>query len=41
MLFRQLFSSYVYVEKADKMTFVRKICMYNIDEIDGRFHQEN
>ncbi len=34
ILFQQLFSSYAYVEKAAKMTFVRKICTYNIDEID-------
>jgi len=27
MLFWQLFSCYMYIEKAAKMTFVRKICM--------------
>jgi len=32
--FRQLFSSYVYVEKAAKTTFVQKRCAFNIDEID-------
>ncbi len=35
MLFWQLFSSYVFVEKAAEATFIRKICTYNIDEIDG------
>ncbi len=34
MLFQQLFSSYMYVVKAAKTTFVRKICVYNVDEID-------
>jgi len=35
MLFWQLFSSYVFVEKAAKMTLVRKIRTYKFDEIDG------
>jgi hypothetical protein len=34
--FRQLFSSYMYVAET---TFVRKICMFNIDEIDGWRHK--
>jgi len=33
-LFWQLFSSYMYVIKAAKMTFVQKICTFNVDEID-------
>jgi len=33
-LFRQLFSSYMYVEKAAETTFIRKICKLNVDEID-------
>ncbi len=33
-LFRQLFSSYMCVEKAAKTMFVRKICTWNVDEID-------
>jgi len=33
-LLRQLFSSYMYVVKAAKTTFVRKICTFNVDEID-------
>ncbi len=33
-LFQHLFSSYMYVVKAAKMTFVRKICTFNVDEID-------
>jgi len=33
-LFQQLFSSYMYVEKAAKTTFIRKICTENVDEID-------
>jgi len=33
-LFWQLFSSYMYVEKAAETTFVQKICMKNVDEID-------
>jgi len=32
--FWQLFSSYMYVEKAAKTTFIRKICVYKVDEID-------
>ncbi len=32
--FRQLFSSYMYVEKAAETMLVRKICMYKVDEID-------
>ena len=32
--FWKLFSSYMYVEKAAEMTFVQKICVNNIDEID-------
>jgi hypothetical protein len=32
--FWQLFSSYMYVEKAAKMTFVRKRREFNVDEID-------
>jgi hypothetical protein len=35
MLFWQLFSSYVYVDKAAETTFVQNICTYNVDEIDG------
>jgi hypothetical protein len=35
-LFRQLFSSYMYVEKAAEMTFVQKICTQNVVEIDFR-----
>ncbi len=34
MLFRQLFSSYMYVDKAAKMTFLWKIRTQNVDEID-------
>ncbi len=34
MLFWQLFSSYMYIEKAAEMTFIRKIRMLNVDEID-------
>jgi len=30
-----VFSSYMYIEKAAKMTFVRKMRAYNVDEIDG------
>jgi hypothetical protein len=37
MLFWQLFSSYMYVEKAAETTFIQKICMKNVDEIDGSF----
>ncbi len=32
--FGSFFSSYVYVEKAAKTTFVQKRCAFNIDEID-------
>ncbi len=32
--FGSFFSSYMYMEKAAKMTFVQKIIMYNVDEID-------
>ncbi len=32
--FWQLFSSYMYIEKAAKMMFVWKICAHYIDEID-------
>jgi hypothetical protein len=41
--FWQLFSSYMYVVKAAKTMFVRKICMFNIDEIDtwAQFHQRS
>jgi hypothetical protein len=28
------FPNYMYVEKAAEMTFVRKMCAYNVDEID-------
>jgi len=35
-LFRQLFSSYMYVVKAAKMTLVQKTHAYNVDEIDCR-----
>ncbi len=34
MSFRQLFSSYMYIEKAAKMMFVRKRRTFNDDEID-------
>ncbi len=37
-MFWQLLSSYMYVAKAAKTTFVRKICTFNIDEIDNRCH---
>ncbi len=39
--FGSFFSSYMYVVKAAKTMFVRKICTFNIDEIDYRrqFHQ--
>jgi len=39
-LFRQLFSSYMYIEKAATTTFVWKIHANNIDEIDtcSQFH---
>jgi len=37
MSFRQLFSSYMYVVKAAETTYVRKICTFNIDEIDTLF----
>jgi hypothetical protein len=30
----QLFSSYMYIEKAAESTFVQKICTQNVDEID-------
>jgi hypothetical protein len=30
------FSSYIDVEKAAETTVIRKICTYNVDEIDGR-----
>ncbi len=33
-LYWQLFSSYMYIEKAAELTFVQKICTENIDEID-------
>jgi len=33
-LFQQLFSSYVYIVKAARTTFVQKICTFNVDEID-------
>jgi hypothetical protein len=36
MSFWQLLSSYMQVENAPKKTFVRKICAFNVDEIDGR-----
>jgi len=41
MLFWQLFSSYMYVVKAAKTTFVQKIRAFNVDEIDYKcqFHQ--
>ncbi len=32
--FGSFFSSYMYIEKAAKTTLVRKICTYNVDEID-------
>jgi len=32
--FWQLFSSYMYVEKAAETMFVQKNCMFNVDEID-------
>ncbi len=32
----QLFSCYMYIERAAETTFVQKICKYNIDEIDTR-----
>jgi len=38
MLFQQLFSSYMYVEKAAKMMFVRKIRANDVDEIDTGCH---
>jgi len=34
--FGSFFSSYMYVVKAAKMTFVRVICTFNVDEIDTR-----
>jgi hypothetical protein len=34
-LFWQLFSSYMYVEKASKTTVVQKICTSNVEEIDA------
>jgi len=41
MSFWQLFSSYMYVVKASETTFVRKICTFNVDEIDiwCQYHQ--
>ncbi len=36
-LFWQLFSSYVYVEKAAETTFVLKKCAKNVGEIDPSF----
>jgi len=33
--FGSFISSYVYVKKAVEMLFIRKICTYNVDEIDG------
>ncbi len=36
MSFWQLFSSYMYILKAAKTMFVRKICTFNVDEIDYR-----
>jgi len=40
-LFWQLFSCYMYIEKAAKTTFVQKINTSNVDEIDyrGQFHK--
>ncbi len=35
--FQQPFSSYMYVVKAAETTFVRKIRMFNVDEIDTRW----
>jgi len=35
MFFWQLFSSYMYVEKAAQMMFIQKICTFNVDENDG------
>ncbi len=32
--FVQLFSSYMYIVKAAKTTFIREICTFNVDEID-------
>jgi len=32
--YQQLFSSYMYVEKAAKTMFVQRICTFNVDEID-------
>ena len=34
--FWQLFFNNMYIEKADKTTFVRKRQTFNVDEIDGR-----
>jgi len=34
--FQQLFSSYMYLEKAAKTMFIWKICAYNVYEIDTR-----
>jgi hypothetical protein len=40
-MFWQLFSSYMYVVKAAKMTIIRKISTFNVDEIDtcSQLHQ--
>ncbi len=35
MSFWQLFSSYMYIVKAAKTTFLQKICTFNVDEIDN------
>ncbi len=35
-LYESLFKAKTYLEKATKMTFVRKICTFNVDEIDTR-----
>ncbi len=29
----------MYIEKAGETMFVQKICMFNVDEIDHRFHE--
>ncbi len=33
-LFQQIFSSYMYIEKAAETMFVRKICTWNVDDMD-------
>jgi hypothetical protein len=41
MSFQQLFTSYMYyIEKADETTFILKIRVHNVDEIDTLWYQK-